>query len=248
MYDSLAACYHLIFENWDASIARQAAALGPLIENACGMRPARILDAACGIGTQAIGLAQRGHNVTGSDLSAAAVARARVETAARNLAISLYTADMRDLSMVPGAPFDAVLIADNALAHLPSEEDLLLTAKSAARKLRPGGILLATARDYDTLARERPVFHGPAFFADGGYRRIVHQIWDWTGDRRYTMHLYITRESASGWECHHFTSAFHAVPRDMLNRAFESAGFLNARWLEPARTGYYQPIIAAIRS
>ena len=46
MYDSLAAYYHLIFENWDASIARQAGVLGPLIEEACGRHPARILDAA----------------------------------------------------------------------------------------------------------------------------------------------------------------------------------------------------------
>jgi ubiquinone/menaquinone biosynthesis C-methylase UbiE len=60
MYDAPAACYHLIFEICDASIARQAAALGPLIENASGKHPARILDAACGIGTQAIGLALRG--------------------------------------------------------------------------------------------------------------------------------------------------------------------------------------------
>ena len=78
MYDDLAAYYHLIFENWDASIARQAAILGPLIETACGKSPLCILDAACGIGTQTIGLAMRGHAVTGSDLSQAAVARARV--------------------------------------------------------------------------------------------------------------------------------------------------------------------------
>jgi hypothetical protein len=54
MYDDLAAYYHLIFENWDASIARQAAALGPLLETACGKSRLhipclRILDAACGI-------------------------------------------------------------------------------------------------------------------------------------------------------------------------------------------------------
>src|SRR5580658_9808591 len=121
MYDDLAAYYHLIFENWDASIARQAGVLGPLIERACGKARPRILDAACGIGTQAIGLAMRGHTV-----------------------------------------------------------------------------LLATLRDYDALVCERPAFHGPAFYEDAGYGRIVHQVWDWTGDTGYTMHLYITRETASG--------------------------------------------------
>lgn len=245
MYDDLAAYYHLIFENWDASIARQASVLGPLIEAACGKTPVRILDAVCGIGTQAIGLAMRGHAVTGSDLSEAAVARARVETAARNLAIPLYAADLRDLSAVPGATFDAVLIADNAFAHLPSEDDVRQAAASAARQLDRGGILLATIRDYDALARERPAFHGPAFHEDGGRRRIVHQVWDWTGERRYTMHLYITRETAAGWESHHFTSAFHAVPRAMVTRALEEAGFSAMRWMEAGESGYYQPIVLA---
>src|SRR5689334_9406727 len=105
MYDDLAAHFHLMFENWDASIARQAAVLGPLLEREGGRDSLRILDAACGIGTQAIGLALRGHHVTGSDLSALAAARAKVEAAARNLEIPTYTADLRDLCTVPGAPF-----------------------------------------------------------------------------------------------------------------------------------------------
>ena len=243
MYDDLAAYYHLIFENWDASIARQAAALGRLIESACGKAPLRILDAACGIGTQAIGLAMRGHAVTGSDLSAAAVARARAETAGRGLVVPCYTSDLRDLRGVPGAPFDAVVVADNALAHLPAEADVGQAAASTARVLGRGGILLATIRDYDTLARERPTFHGPAFYQDAGRRRIVHQVWDWTGERRYVMHLYITRETADGWESHHFHSEFHAMPRGMLTHALEEAGFAAVRWIEPAESGYYQPAV-----
>ena len=247
MYDDLAAHYHLIFENWDASIARQAGVLGPLIEAACGKSPVRILDAACGIGTQAIGLAMRGHAVTGSDLSDAAVARARVEAAARNLAIPFYAADLRDLSGVPGGPFDAVVIADNAFAHLLYEDDVRQAAASAARQLDTDGVLLATIREYDALARERPVFQGPAFYNDGGRRRIVHQVWDWTGERHYTMHLYITRETAIGWESNHFSSAFHAVPRAMLTDALEAAGFCTVRWIEPGESGYYQPIVLARR-
>lgn len=245
MYDDLAAYYHLMFENWDASIARQAASLGPLIEEACGKSPARILDAACGIGTQTIGLAMRGHAVTGSDLSEAAISRARRETAARHLAVPLYAGDVRDLSGVPGGPFDVVLIADNAIAHLPEDDDLRRAAASAARKLGSGGLLLVTMRDYDNLARDRPAVQGPAFFTDAGLRRCVHQVWDWTGERRYTMHLYITRETDAGWECHHFTSAFHAWPRAAVTRAVEAAGFLAVRWLEPAETGYYQPVVLA---
>ena len=183
-----------------------------------------------------IGLAMRGH----------AVARARVETGARNLVVPLYVADLRDLSAVPGGPFDAVVLADNAFAHLPSADDVRQAAVSAARKLDRGGILLTTMRDYDVLARQRPAFHGPAFYADeGGRRRIVHQVWDWTGQRHYTMHLYITRETAAGWEAHHFSSALHAVPRAMVTGALEEARFANVGWLEPGESGYYQPVVLA---
>jgi SAM-dependent methyltransferase len=192
MYDELEACYHLIFENWDASIARQAGVLGPLIESACGKSRVRIMDAACGIGTQAIGLAMRGHAVTGSDLSESAVVRARVETAARHLAIPFHAADLRDVSAVPSGPFDAVVIADNAFAHLLSEDDVRQAAAS--------------------------------------------------GERQHTMHLYITRETATGWESSHFSSAFHAVPRAMLTGALEAAGFSALRWMEPSESGYYQPM------
>lgn len=94
-----------------------------------------------------MGLAMRRHAVTGSDLSPAAVARARAEAAARNLTIPLYTADLRDLSAVPGVPLDAIPIADNALAHRPSGEDVRQAAVSAAGRLDHGGILLATIRD-----------------------------------------------------------------------------------------------------
>ena len=92
-YDELAPNYHLIFDDWHAAIARQAAVLGPLLEQAAASNRLRILDCACGIGTQAIGLAQRGHTVTGCDLSPAAIERARREASARGLDIHIERSD-----------------------------------------------------------------------------------------------------------------------------------------------------------
>jgi len=82
-YDDLAQWYHLIFEDWNRSIANQGAILGPILEGHTGKDSAYILDCACGIGTQTIGLAQRGHIVVGSDLSRSAVARAAQEATMR---------------------------------------------------------------------------------------------------------------------------------------------------------------------
>jgi glycine/sarcosine N-methyltransferase len=245
MYDSLAASYHLIFEDWDASIARQASILGPLIESARGVAPLKILDAACGIGTQALGLAMPGHLVTGSDLSEGAIARARDEAAARHLKIPLYAADMRDLSGVPGGSFDAVVIADNALAHLLTDDDVQRAARAAAGRLVPGGVWLATLRDFDALVRQRPASQGPVFYDDHGRRRIIYQVWDWTAERHYTVHLHILLQTAGGWDSRHFTSESHAVSRHTLSSALAAAGFQSIRWMEPAETGLYQPVLLA---
>ena len=94
-YDALAPDYHLIFPDWDASMARQAAALDELVRRRLGAGPHRVLDCSCGIGTQAIGLAAAGHTVVGSDLSPLAAARAVAEAAARGTGLAAAAADMR---------------------------------------------------------------------------------------------------------------------------------------------------------
>ena len=68
-YDSLAPYYHLLYDDWEASVARQGAALADLLDSHGVRRGETILDAACGIGTQTIGLLANGYSVTASDCS-----------------------------------------------------------------------------------------------------------------------------------------------------------------------------------
>src|SRR4051812_18880227 len=86
-YDRLAPLYDLIFPDWDASIERQAGQLAGIIQDRWGIGLGSILDVACGIGTQAIGLARRGFAVTASDFSAGAVCRAGAEASRRGVEI-----------------------------------------------------------------------------------------------------------------------------------------------------------------
>src|SRR5258708_6093667 len=118
LYDPLSDYYHLMFEDWDKSIERQAGSLNSLLEAQLGNGPFRILDCACGIGTQAIGLARYGHRVVASDLSSAAVARARREAESRGLDILFHVSDMTTLAEIPDTGFDVVAALDNALPHL----------------------------------------------------------------------------------------------------------------------------------
>jgi glycine/sarcosine N-methyltransferase len=246
-YDALAPEYRLIFADWEASMARQAAALHPILERECGTaRSVRVLDCACGIGTQAIGLAKLGYRVTGSDLSGGAIERARQEVAARGLDCALHVADMRDLSSVPESGFDAVICMDNALPHLMTDADVAQAAAAIRGKLRGGGIFLASIRDYDRLLGERPTVQGPAFYTDAGRRRMVFQLWDWKDEQRYEFHMYITRETADGWHTHHGASMYRALLPEELTPILEGAGFQRVRWMAPAESGFYQPLVLAV--
>ena len=243
-YDDLAEHYHLIYEDWSRSIERQASVLGPLLENRIGPAPLKVLDCACGIGTQAIGIAERGHIVVASDLSKAAVHRAARETHKLGLDMEFHVADMRDLSALPEADFDAVLVGDNSLPHLLSDKDLHQALKSISIRLKPGGVLLATIRDYDNMLHIRPSFQSPSFYSEGETRRIVHQVWDWD-ENQYVLHLYLTWNSGLFWTTKHYASRYRAMTRKELTESLGSSGFQEIEWLMPESTTFYQPIVLA---
>lgn len=245
-YDELAEHYHLIFEDWDKSIQRQAAVLDSILRQKCGIRPpARLLDCACGIGTQSLGLAKLGFQLTGCDVSGRAIGRAREEAAARNLKIDFLRSDMLALEELATPPFDAVLCIDNALPHLQDEEQLMKAAQQMRARLHPGGWLVASIRDYDRLVVEKPAAQSPAFYLDGGHRRIVFQLWDWIDSRRYIFHLYITLETDQGWQTFHTAGAYRPILREELSNTLRQTGFKNVCWMLPDHTGFYQPIVIA---
>jgi len=247
-YEELADFYPLIFEDWDSSIERQARVLSSLLASETTGEPLRILDCACGIGTQSIGFARLGHRVVGSDLSAAAVHRAQQEAQRRGLAIPFCVSDMMSLREITASGFDVAVAMDNALTHLSSEQ-LDEAARAIALKLRPGGLFMASIRDYDRLVEEQPAMQEPALYGSPGSRRIVHQVWDWgaySGEGQcYLLHLYITLESERGWHAHHFVSTYRCLLREELSAALRNAGFGDIRWLMPPECGWYQPIVLA---
>ena len=102
-------------------------------------------DCSCGIGTQAIGLASRGHRVIGTDLSVRAAARAAQEAVHRDVPVYTAAAGMRRLPFSDGG-FDTVVCADNALPHLPREQDVHAALAEMRRVLRPAGLLLLSTR------------------------------------------------------------------------------------------------------
>jgi glycine/sarcosine N-methyltransferase len=241
-YDDLAGDYDALHGDWPESVRRQGALLDALIRSELGDAPQRILDCACGIGTQAIGLALAGHDVLATDLSPGAVERAGREAAAMGATLATGVADFTRLAEQVEGMFACVLACDNSVAHLHGNEDLARFASGVVTKLAPDGLALISLRDYAPLVAERAPGH-PVRVGPG---TISFQVWDWDDDgRSYELAQFTLRGEGEQWQTACRRTRLRALLRNELCGALSAAGLTDVRWRTPGETGYYQPIVTA---
>ncbi|MBI3447411.1 MAG: methyltransferase domain-containing protein [Acidobacteria bacterium] len=101
---------------------------------------ARVLDVPCGLGRHSIELASLGHDVTGVDLSAGAIARAKQIAAASGSAAAFVVSDMRFLAW--RAEFDGACCLGNSLGYIDPEETRSFL-RAVASTLKPGARFVA---------------------------------------------------------------------------------------------------------
>ena len=243
-YDELAPLYHLVYEDWEASVAHQGAALASLIGEHWGAAARTVLDAAVGIGTQAFGLAARGFQVTGSDLSVAAVRRARREAAQRGISLPCLVADFRALAARP-AGFDVVLVADNALPHLDSEAEIETALAECLRCARPGGGCLISLRDYGTPPPPGTVEVRPYGDRDWAGRRYhLRQVWTWRG-ARYDLALEIAPAPGGADEpVTILSTSYLAIAPARVAALMHAVGFHDVQRVDGR---FFQPLVVGTR-
>ncbi|MEV5596814.1 class I SAM-dependent methyltransferase [Streptomyces sp. NPDC052496] len=244
-FSHLAPTYDLLYPDWPAAVAQQGRALDAYVRAALGDRPHTLLDCACGIGTQAIGLAAAGHTVTGTDLSPVAAARATAEAAARGLHLPTAAADMRRLPFAD-ALFDAVVCADNSLALLTTPEGVRAALASMRRVLRPGGQLLLGMRAYEEARRDRWEVLPPRVTRTPGGRAVTLQLWEWHDDgEHYDFDLIQLLPRGGTWEVRSRRATSWALTREQVTAFVTAAGFEQVTWHEPRADGYFQPLVTA---
>ena len=249
-YDDFSRFYHLIFDDWNKSIDRQSVQLSSVIESHWPQSKS-ILDLSCGIGTQTLSLAQRGYELTGSDLSPKEIDRARREAKQRALErIQFSVCDMRTAHAHHQRTFDVVICCDNSLPHLLTDDDIRLALREMFLSLRPGGGCLLTTRDYDHEDRSTRNLVKPYGTAkiENGRRYVSLQVWDFdpSDPRFYDFTLYIIEEDLSTKEIvtHAMRSRYYAITSTRLMQLMAEAGFERIQRLNDA---FYQPVYIATK-
>lgn len=246
-YDGLAADYHLIYaDQWEMALRRQGHALDALIRSL--LPDARdVLDCSCGIGTQAIGLSLLGYQVTGTDISELSVRRAAGTADRLGTSLTLAVADFRDLRAIAGE-FDVVISCDNAVPHLLDEADVGRALAQMCRKLRPGGLLAVSIRDYDRALIDRPTT-APPLEIPGPPRRLVVRLheWDAPDSPLYTVRFLILTREPTGWTVAEHSTRYRAITSAQLTDSARRAGLDEIHWMSAADTGFHQPIMTACR-
>ncbi len=243
-YDALAPWYHLVYQDWEAAIARQGEALASLLAAEWGTGVRRVLDAAVGVGTQALGLAGRGYEMIGCDLSSVAVRRSKTETARRGLGMRCLVADLRSLAM-RSASVDAVLACDNALPHLLSEDEIRVALIECLRCLRHQGGCVISLRDYGSPPASGTVEtkdYGDRIWADRACR--LRQVWRWRGEL-YDMVFELVATDRTG-EVLMTTpqTTYFAMAPSRVATLMEEVGFKDVRRLDGC---LFQPVLVGTR-
>jgi SAM-dependent methyltransferase len=239
-YDQLSPFYHLIYPDWEASVERQSVQIDAVVREIWGTRVRTVLDATCGIGTQAIGLSQLGYSVTASDISPRLVQRAKQEAAKRELTMEFGVADLRNLSLSYRDPFDLVIACDNSIPHLLSDDEIRVTFEEMYRCTTSSGAVLISMRDYDSSesAGTKVVPYG--LRTDGRRRFLVFQVWEFHGSI-YDLSMYFVEDDGQS-ECavHVMRSKYYAVPVARVVELMTEAGFRAVRRIDGR---FFQPLI-----
>lgn len=121
----------------------------------------RLLEIACGTGTHALQLEQRGYKIVATDYSPDMIERAKQKAAAANSHVEFQLQDMTQLE-VGGAPFDAAYCLFDAIGYVGTNQALEKVFRGVHKHLRSDGLFIfefwhaaAMLRHYDPVRVRR---------------------------------------------------------------------------------------------
>nr|WP_279663429.1 class I SAM-dependent methyltransferase [Ectobacillus ponti] len=193
------------------------------VENMCrehGVSGKEVLDVACGTGSIALPLLQRGFSVAGTDLSEDMLTVAQQKLAEHGFQIPLYQQDMRGLEL-PGQ-FDVVTIFCDSLNYLVEDSDVQQTFIRVREHIKDGGLFLF---DVHSLYKIHHVFMDEAFTVNEDEIALIWNCFpgEYADSVEHEMTFFVQDVE---------TGMYHRFDEDHVQRAYEVEEL--AAWLGDA--------------
>jgi glycine/sarcosine N-methyltransferase len=219
LYDALAVDYDR-FVNWEGRLGHELPFFDALFR---GKKVGHVLDAACGTGQHAIALAERGYKVTGTDLSAAMIERARENATRAGVHVNFVVAGLGQLASLDET-FDAALCLGNSLPHLLTPEALVAALVDFGQVLKPGGLLVLQNRNFDRVWAERERFMDPQSHQEEGREWLFVRFYDFS-EATITFNMIRLQRTKEGWSQQVESTELRPIFRDDLAASLSATGF-----------------------
>jgi SAM-dependent methyltransferase len=146
--------YDIAFQTYTQ---READFIDAACRKYCPFVARRLVEPACGTGRLVTGLAARGYQMIGFDLSEPALRYLRRRLARRLLHAETFQAEMSNFRLA--RPVDAAYCTVNTFRHLLTEQAARGHLKCIADSLRPGGIYILGLHQLPLDGKEENVWH-----------------------------------------------------------------------------------------
>ena len=222
LWDTLSADYDR-FVDWEGRLAREM----PFLEGFLARHGAqRVLDVACGTGHHAIALAERGFEVTGSDVSEGMVTEARHNAETAGLAATFLRAGFGELRGTVEKRYDAALCLGNSLPSVLSEDALRGALADMAGVLVPEGLLIIQNLNYDRVWPRRERFMPLQTHRQGQEEWLFFRFVDFHLET-LTFNMGILHRNGEMWNYTAEATELRPIFSEDLKRLLEQSGFAN---------------------